>query len=133
LFVLLKPNKISKKQEEIIEQKEGIYPYINPYYILFFVSMVLSSITFANYFSVMPLYWQKEHFLSTDSIGWLMFVNGANIVVFEMPLVAFLEKIQIKKKWLFFGVVFFRTQLFGGESNRLDRYFNCWNDLNDPR
>lgn len=97
LFIVLKPKKVEKEAPENLEKKEGISPYRNPYYMLFFVIMILSSIAFVQYFSVMPLYWEQEHLLSTDLIGWLMFLNGAIIVVFEMPLVAWLEKIQIKK------------------------------------
>jgi predicted MFS family arabinose efflux permease len=69
--------------------------------------MVLSSITFVQYFSVMPLYWEADYLLTEDNIGWLMFINGAIIVVFEMPLVSWLEKINISKTMaVFWGGVF---------------------------
>lgn len=97
LFLLLKPKKTTKKDIPNKEIKEGESPYKNPYYILFFIILVLSSITFVQYFSVMPLYWEQVHCLSPDLIGWLMFINGAIILVFEMPLVSWLEKIKLKK------------------------------------
>lgn len=97
LFTLLKPKKISLEENKKALVKEGLPPYRNPYYILFFIIMVLTSIAFVQYFSVMPLYWEKQHGLSEDLIGWLMFLNGALIVIFEMPLVAWMERIKISK------------------------------------
>lgn len=97
LFILLKPKPVPKDVSKAPVIKEGLSPYKNPYYLLLFVIMVLSSITFVQYFSVMPLYWEEDYLLSPDKIGWLMFINGALIVVFEMPLVAWLEKLKIAK------------------------------------
>ncbi|MFC7358389.1 MDR family MFS transporter [Jejudonia soesokkakensis] len=107
LFILLKPKKVTTNVETPKVVKEGVPPYKNKYYLLFFLIMVLTSITFVQYFSVMPLYWEKQHFLSEDLIGWLMFLNGAMIVVLEMPLVTWLEKIKISKTMAtFYGGVF---------------------------
>jgi len=97
LFILLKPKKLKSDQVEPKPIKEGAPPIRNAYFMLFFVIMVLTSITFVQYFSVMPLYWEKQHYLSEDLIGWLMFLNGAMIVIFEMPLVSWLERIKISK------------------------------------
>lgn len=107
LFILLKPKAITKENSKLPDVVEGLSPYRNPYYILLFVIMVLSSITFVQYFSVMPLYWEADYLLTPDTIGWLLFINGAIIVVFEMPLVAWLEKINISKTIaVFLGGVF---------------------------
>lgn len=107
LFVLLKPKEKDKIDSDISIPKEGLPPLLNKLYLLLFVIMVLTSITFVQYFSVMPLYWAKEHFLSEDLIGWLMFVNGAIIVIFEMPLVGYLERTNISKTMAtFWGGVF---------------------------
>lgn len=97
IFLLLKPKKVSQQEKEQILVKEGVPPYQNGYYILFFIIMVLTSIAFVQYFSVMPLYWEKEHGLTEDLIGWLMFLNGAMIVIFEMPLVTWLERRNLSK------------------------------------
>lgn len=96
LFIVLKPKKVVHK-EEIIINKEGKSPYKNPLYILLFLIMVLSSITFVQYFSVVPLFYKDVYLLSEDLIGLLLFINGAIIVVFEMPLVGWLERIKISK------------------------------------
>ncbi|MFT5231651.1 MAG: putative MFS family arabinose efflux permease [Candidatus Azotimanducaceae bacterium] len=120
LFILLKPKAVSKDTVKAPDIVEGRSPYRNPYYLLLFVIMVLSSITFVQYFSVMPLYWEADYLLTPDLIGWLMFTNGAIIVVFEMPLVAWLEKINISKTmavfWggTFLGVSFLVVNLTSG-------------------
>ncbi|MGJ8666675.1 MAG: MDR family MFS transporter [Patiriisocius sp.] len=107
LFVLLKPKKVISDEPTVAVTKEGLAPYRNSYFILFFVIMVLTSITFVQYFSVMPLYYAQNHLLSEDTIGWLMFLNGATIVIFEMPLVTWLERIKISKTMAtFWGGVF---------------------------
>jgi predicted MFS family arabinose efflux permease len=107
LFILLKPKAVSKDTPKSSDIVEGRSPYRNPYYLLLFVIMVLSSITFVQYFSVMPLYWEADYLLTPDLIGWLMFTNGAIIVIFEMPLVALLEKIKISKTMaVFWGGAF---------------------------
>ncbi len=107
LFVLLKPKKIISDEPAVAVIKEGLAPYRNSYFILFFVIMVLTSITFVQYFSVMPLYYAQDHLLSEDTIGWLMFLNGATIVIFEMPLVTWMERIKISKTMAtFWGGVF---------------------------
>ena len=59
--------------------------------------MIANSTIFVQYFSVMPLYYEKAHFLNEALIGWLLFLNGVLIVVFEMPLVAWLERKKLSK------------------------------------
>jgi len=114
LFMLLKPKK-SKEDDTTISKripKEGVPPYLNGFFILFFIIMIANSTMFVQYFSVMPLYYEKAHFLTEDLIGWLMFINGATIVVFEMPLIAWLEKKQLSKTMATFWGVFFLALSF---------------------
>ena len=107
LFVLLKPKKIKKDVLDKPIIKEGISPYRNGLFMLFFIIMVANGITFVQYFSVMPLYYDKAHFLTEDLIGWLFFINGAIIVIFEMPLITWLERRQLSKTMAtFWGIAF---------------------------
>src|SRR5690606_5228263 len=63
VFIFLKPKKQKDpKEEKQILIKEGVPPYLNKLFILFFVIMVANSITFVQYFSVMPVYYEKAHF-----------------------------------------------------------------------
>ena len=108
VFLLLKPKKqkdIQKEKEILI--KEGVPPYLNKLFILFFIIMVAQSITFVQYFSVMPVYYEKAHFLSEDIIGWILFINGATIVVFEMPLIGWLDRKKVSKTMATFWGIFF--------------------------
>ena len=107
LFILLKPKKATTEEKEIIKVKEGVSPYKNGLYLLFFLIMVLSSMMFVQYFSVVPLYYEQAHFLSEDVIGGILFLNGIIIVIFEMPLVGWMEKINVSKTMAtFWGMVF---------------------------
>jgi len=107
LYFVLKPKKVSKDEPKEVIVKEGVSPYRNFAYMLFFVIMVANGIMFIQYFSVMPLYYKDVHFLSEDLIGALLFINGAVIVLVEMPLVGWLERIQISRAIAtFWGIVF---------------------------
>ncbi|NER15440.1 MFS transporter [Leptobacterium flavescens] len=81
----VKPDKAELKQP-------GKSPYRDKNYLLFFIAILLMSITFMQYFSTIPLYYKEVIHLSPKEIGWIFFLNGFLIAVFEMPLVAGLEK-----------------------------------------
>lgn len=107
LFIWLKPKKVQIDETEEPIVKEGIPPYLNWLFMLFFLIMVTNGVTFVQYFSVMPLYYEKAHFLTEDLIGWLFFINGALIVIFEMPLITWLEKKDLSKTMAtFWGIAF---------------------------
>lgn len=113
LFVWLKPKKpIITDTEPVIKHKEGVAPYRNGLFMLFFIIMVANSITFVQYFSVMPIYYEKAHFLTEDLIGWLFFLNGAVIVIFEMPLITWLERRKLSKTMATFWGIFFLALSF---------------------
>jgi predicted MFS family arabinose efflux permease len=108
LFLWLKPKKAKQTDEEIpINKKEGVPPYLNGFFVLFIIIMIANGTTFVQYFSVMPLYYEKAHFLTEDLIGWLMFINGAVIVIFEMPLITWLERRKLSKTMATFWGIFF--------------------------
>lgn len=107
VFLFLKPKKLKNSETDEIVIKMGIPPYKNLLFLLFFVIMVANSIIFVQYFSVVPLYYEKAHFLTEDLIGWLLFLNGATIVIFEMPLISWMEKKQVSKTMATFWGIFF--------------------------
>jgi len=108
VFLLLKPKKIKiTNEEKTVISKEGLPPYLNKLFLIFFLIMVANSLAFVQYFSVMPVYYEKVHFLSEDVIGWLLFINGATIVIFEMPLIAWLDRKKISKTMATFWGIFF--------------------------
>ncbi len=97
LVLLLKPKKSEKKEVSIVHVKEGISPYANPAFLLFFVVMVINAIAFVQYFSTVPIYYKQIHGLSEDTIGSILFLNGIMIVFLEMPLIAWVERLGMTK------------------------------------
>lgn len=97
LFLLLRPKSARKKKEEEAVQIEGEPALANKPFMLLIWIIVISSSMFVLYFSLIPLYYQKAHGLSEDLIGLLLFLNGVTIVLFEMPLVAWIERIEMSK------------------------------------
>ena len=112
LFLLLQPKKSKSDVVEKRIKKEGVPPYLNGLFILFFIIMIANSICFVQYFWVMPLYYERAHFLTEDIIGWLFFVNGVLIVLFEMPLISWLERRKLSKTMATFWGVFFLALSF---------------------
>jgi len=107
IFILLKPKEARKKAKTAVVTKEGVSPYRNKTYMLFFLIMVLNGMMFVLYFSLLPLYYKNVYFLSEDVIGLLLIVNGIIIVAFEMPLVGWAERIQMSKVMAtFWGIIF---------------------------
>lgn len=60
-------------------------------YLVFIGAMVLFGFVFLQYFSTMPLYYARVHFLNEFEIGVLLGLNGFLIFLFEMPLIKYLE------------------------------------------
>ena len=107
LLLLLKPKKISLEEKQLAKVKEGISPYKNKTFLLFVFIMIATGLTFVQYFSVIPLYYERVHGLTEDIIGWILFLNGSLIVIFEMPLISWMERLQLSKTMaLFWGTVF---------------------------
>ncbi|PQB03821.1 MDR family MFS transporter [Aureitalea marina] len=106
LFVLLKPKKRDQNEEKE-KVKAGKPPYRNSLYMLFLLIMVINSLVFVQYFSTVPLYYQEDRGLSEDVIGWLLFLNGAMIVLLEMPLIGWLERLGLTKTGaMIWGILF---------------------------
>ncbi|WP_040250878.1 MDR family MFS transporter [Psychroserpens mesophilus] len=97
LIALLKPKKKKNEEMPVIQVKEGISPYRNPAFLLFFLVMIINAIAFIQYFSTVPIYYKQIHGLSEDTIGSILFLNGIMIVFLEMPLIAWVERLGMSK------------------------------------
>ncbi|MBT8376001.1 MAG: MFS transporter [Bacteroidia bacterium] len=107
LFFLLKPKKTIKEDAKPLVVKEGPPPMKNKLYLVLMLIMIINSIAFIQYFSTVPLYYKNYHGLNESTIGWILFINGALIVLFEMPLIAWLEHLKITKTMAtFLGIAF---------------------------
>lgn len=67
-------------------------PYQDTFFLGFVFCTLLYSIIFILIFSIVPLYFKQELFLSETQIGVLMALNGILIVIIEMALVYAIEK-----------------------------------------
>jgi len=106
LLIALKPKKVTKKTEKIIVVKEGVKPLKNKLFLLLFLIMFINSIAFVQYFSTIPLYYKTSYGLTEDVIGWLLFLNGVMIVLLEMPLISWLERLKLSKSMATFWGIF---------------------------
>ncbi|WP_438711515.1 MDR family MFS transporter [Aquimarina muelleri] len=92
----LHPKKAKILDQEVVI-KNPLKAHKDGIYILFLIALALFGFIFVQYFSTIPLYYKKIHHLSEEKIGLLLAMNGALIFLFEMPLIAYLEKTNITK------------------------------------
>jgi len=113
-YLLVKETKLTKTSNESLttpNDKNVVYKDIS--YWIFIAICFLIGMTFFQLIVTMPLYYDREFNLNEFKIGLIMFINVAIIVVFEMPLVNYLEKKNISTTKLiiaaciFFGLSFF--------------------------
>ncbi|NJY61932.1 MFS transporter [Salinimicrobium sp. CDJ15-81-2] len=89
LLKLLHPKKAVENPKEIISIPKAMMK--DKPYLVFIGAMILFGFVFLQYFSTMPLYYSKVHFLTEFEIGLLLGLNGFLIFLFEMPLIKYLE------------------------------------------
>jgi len=82
-------------------------PYKDLQYLLFIVAVFLIGFTFVQYFSTIPIFYDKVMHLSEKDIGWILALNGVVIFLTEMPLVHNLDKLKKRKtSIIIIGIVF---------------------------
>ena len=89
LLKVLHPKKAQITDSVIAENP--ISAYKDSSFWIFFIGMFIFGFVFLQYFSTIPLYYKEVRLLSEFEIGLLMGFNGFFIVVFEMPLIKWLE------------------------------------------
>ncbi|MCB0519850.1 MAG: MFS transporter [Saprospiraceae bacterium] len=89
----LKPKKGGKVAEEE-EPSRGTFisPYQDRIYLFFLVMLLFTAVAFMQFLSTLPVFYKQEVGLSESQIGGLLAMNGILIVLFEMPLVHFLDR-----------------------------------------
>ena len=91
---VLNPKKVKELDKEVVV-KNPVKPQKDRAYVLFLIAMALFGIVFVQYFSTIPIFYKDVFCLPEASIGLIIALNGVLIVIFEMPLIAWMEK----KKW----------------------------------
>ncbi len=98
LTQVLHPKKSKPLDDVKVENPVSVYKD-RPFWI-FFIAMAIFGFVFLQYFSTMPLYYRDVHFLEEYEIGLLFGLNGLLIVLFEMPLIKWLEQTGKSKAYL---------------------------------
>lgn len=88
---MLHPKKAKELDKEIVPDHPRS-PWKDKAFVLFIVALALFATIFVPIFSVVPVFYRSVHELSEVSIGLLIGLNGFLIVVFEMPLIAWLQR-----------------------------------------
>lgn len=89
LLFVLNPKKVKVLDNIKNEAPKSAYKDM-PYW-LFIAAMVFFGFAFVQYFSTVPVYYNKVHFLSEYQIGLLLGMNGFLIFALEMPLIKYME------------------------------------------
>lgn len=107
LYIYL-PQQLSTQQKK--ENKTSVSIASSAYrdlvYLVFILLVSLFGICFFQLFASVPQYFNKECHFNEATIGLLLALNGALVVLIEMPLVATLEKHQKLFSYIIIGVLF---------------------------
>ena len=87
----LNPKK-AKETDQEVRIKNPLSPYNDRLYLIFLIALALFGVVFVQYFSTVPLFYKEIKSLSESQIGLLLGLNGLLIFLFEMPLIAFIER-----------------------------------------
>lgn len=104
LFMLLVKKKelhSHKDKKEVSDNNSKFKLIQDKPYLLFLAISFLMGMIFMQLFFTMPTYHFKQFGLSEDYTGLLMLLNGILIVLFEMPLVSWIENKNTSKPKLF--------------------------------
>jgi predicted MFS family arabinose efflux permease len=105
---ILNPKRVVEL-DSVAPIKNPLPPYKDKRYMWFLVSFGIFGLVFMQIFSLVPVYYREIHVLSEDTIGYLMGLNGLIIVLFEMPLIAYMEH----KRWSYLKNTIFGLALVG--------------------
>lgn len=104
LLKVLHPKKVKVLDEVKVENP--VSAYSDSKFWVFFAALCLFGIVFLQYFSTIPIFYKKAHYLSEFEIGLLLGMNGFVIFLFEMPLIKWLEKLKYSKvDYMIFGTI----------------------------
>lgn len=90
-----------KEKKEVSNNQTKFSIFQDKTYLVFLAISFLMGMIFMQLFFTMPTYHYKKFGLSEDYTGLLMLFNGVLIVLFEMPLVSWIENRKIEKPKLF--------------------------------
>lgn len=91
LWLLLKPVRQAADKEKEMHSTPARPPHLDKKYVLFTIITILFASCFFQLFTNLPVYFEKNLYLSKPFIGLMMACNGLLIAVFEMLIIYRLE------------------------------------------
>ncbi len=98
------------RRENLPRDDRGLSAYNDGWYLVFIGLVALYAIAFFQLFTSVPVFLKREWGFTESSIGLLMALNGAIIVLFEMPFMKYMEHFQRYMVMISLGCLF----LFAG-------------------
>jgi len=98
------------RRENLPRDDRGLSAYNDGWYLIFIGLVALYAIAFFQLFTSVPVFLKREWGFTESSIGLLMALNGAIIVLFEMPFMKYMEHFQRYMVMISLGCLF----LFAG-------------------
>jgi len=103
--------KEKKKELDMLDVNATVFKD-KPYWIFLGISFLMGMIFF-QLFTTMPLYHKEQYNLTEFHTGLLFFLNGLLIVLFEMPMVHWIEKSKIEEtKLILFSSILMAISFF---------------------
>lgn len=104
--------KVTKEEKEINKQNKNA-AFKDKSFLIFFVISFLIALSFFQLITSIPIYHYDEFCLTEFQTGIIMFINGALIVIFEMPLIAHIETKSISHvKLILISAILFAISYF---------------------
>ena len=107
LMYLISDPKTSEKTTKEDEELSNIptKPLRDKYFIYFFVLTVLNAIIFMQIIWTVPVFFKEVYHWHESQIGLMSALNGALVVVIEMPLIFRIENKKTHLYWVRIGIV----------------------------
>ncbi|AWV96876.1 MDR family MFS transporter [Arcticibacterium luteifluviistationis] len=104
---------VKKTKEEIKLLDVNAAVFKDKAYWIFLAISFLIGVVFFQIFTTMPLYHKEHYGLSEFDTGMLFFLNGLIIIIFEMPMVNWIEKKKIKEvKLIYYSAILVTISFF---------------------
>ncbi|WNJ18140.1 MFS transporter [Pontibacter sp. G13] len=91
-------------KQEVSEGQKLVRPFQNPQYLLFLVSTLLLGFGFVQWFYTVPVFIKTEWGFDETYIGIVMGLSSFIMVMFEMPIVHYLEEKSMNRRAILAGL-----------------------------
>lgn len=107
-----KSEKTVFKKNEDLSEEEAVLPYKDREFIYFFLLTMLSAIIFMQILWTVPVYFKEIYHWHESQIGMMTALNGALVVIIEMPLIFRIENRKSHLYWVRIGIITYALAYF---------------------